>query len=223
MVAAAAIGAAVIGAGSSMLSSSSQAGSEKNAAQAQMKMYNQTRSDLLPYMTGGNNAFSAFQNLMGLNGGNPQSQLTALQNTPGYQFAFGQGEQALDRSAAARGMLLSGGQLKDVTGYGQGMASQLYQQTLGNYMNAASLGENAAAQTGNAGTAAAGQAGGFMQNAGTATASGYAGAANNIGSLLNNSAFLYQLQNGSGGGMQAGADPSLMGIPGLFSGTGVYG
>lgn len=45
---------------------------------------------------------------------------------PGYQFRMEQGQKALDRSAAARGLTQSGAQLKALTDYGQGMGSQEY-------------------------------------------------------------------------------------------------
>lgn len=50
---------------------------------------------------------------------------------PGYQFRLSEGNKALDRSAASRGMLLSGAQAKGLTDYNQGMASQEY----GNWWN----------------------------------------------------------------------------------------
>lgn len=48
------------------------------------------------------------------------------QNDPGYQFRLQQGEGALQASAAARGVLNSGGTLQDVLKYGQDYASQEY-------------------------------------------------------------------------------------------------
>ena len=45
---------------------------------------------------------------------------------PSYQWRFDQGQKALDRSAASKGMLLSGAQGKALQDYGQGAASQEY-------------------------------------------------------------------------------------------------
>src|SRR5690349_5537643 len=45
---------------------------------------------------------------------------------PSYQWRLEQGQQALDRSAASRGMLLSGAQVKASENYGQNAASQEY-------------------------------------------------------------------------------------------------
>jgi hypothetical protein len=67
-----------------------------------------------------------------------QNQLTGLLNDPskiqqtaGYQFDVDQGNQAINRSAAARGSLNSGGVLAELAKYGQGMASAEY----GNQVN----------------------------------------------------------------------------------------
>lgn len=49
-----------------------------------------------------------------------------IQETPGYKFALEQGNQAINRSAAAKGGLNSGGVLAELEKYGQGMASQEY-------------------------------------------------------------------------------------------------
>jgi hypothetical protein len=49
-------------------------------------------------------------------------------NEPGYQFRAQAGNQALERSAAARGVLRTGGTLKDLVEYGQNFAAQEYGQ-----------------------------------------------------------------------------------------------
>lgn len=176
---------------------------QANATAAQLSMYNQTRSDLQPFTQTGYGALSALASFLGpqgpvnstlsqlsdlygksgpistLLGTSPQGSAgmqSQLQNYPGYQFARDQGLQALDRSAASRGMLLSGGQLKDAQQFGQGLADQTYGTYLsqlegfgsglgglasqyGTYGNeiagVVNTGENAGAQTGNAGSAAA--------------------------------------------------------------------
>lgn len=48
-------------------------------------------------------------------------------NSPGYQFRLQQGEQALQASAAAQGLLRTGGTLENILGFGQQTASQEYQ------------------------------------------------------------------------------------------------
>ena len=53
--------------------------------------------------------------------------LEELQQTPGYQFRYDQGMDAVNNSAAAKGSLLSGRQLKAVDQYSQDFASTEYQ------------------------------------------------------------------------------------------------
>lgn len=67
---------------------------------------------------------------------NPDS----IQKTAGYKFRVGQGQEALERSLGARGLLRSGNRLTELTKYGQDMASQEYDNQanrlgslLGNY------------------------------------------------------------------------------------------
>lgn len=57
------------------------------------------------------------------------SDPSSVAQTPGYQFAYNQGLNAVNRTAAARGQLGSGNRLYDLTKYGQGMASQTYNNT----------------------------------------------------------------------------------------------
>ncbi|MDE2098401.1 MAG: hypothetical protein KGL39_14200 [Patescibacteria group bacterium] len=58
-----------------------------------------------------------------------------VEQTPGYQFQLDQGLQAIQRSAAAQGNLLTGGTSKDLNNYAQGMASTNYQQAYNNALN----------------------------------------------------------------------------------------
>lgn len=53
---------------------------------------------------------------------NPDS----IANTGAYKFAFQQGNEAVNRNLAARGLLKSGNRLAELTKFGQGLASQQY-------------------------------------------------------------------------------------------------
>lgn len=57
----------------------------------------------------------------------PPSGQDVLNQDPGYQFRVQQGQQQLDRQAAGKGQLLSGGQLKGAARFSQDLASQEYQ------------------------------------------------------------------------------------------------
>lgn len=56
-------------------------------------------------------------------------------NSPGFQFRLGEGLKALQRSAAAKGTLLTGGTLKASNDYAQNQATTQYQQDYNNAYN----------------------------------------------------------------------------------------
>jgi len=56
------------------------------------------------------------------------SDPSKIANTGAYQWAFNQGQGALERSQAAKGMNLSGNALAELQQYGQGMAGQQFNQ-----------------------------------------------------------------------------------------------
>src|SRR5690606_34867672 len=58
--------------------------------------------------------------------------LDRFQTGPGYEFAMGQGLDALERRAAARGQLNSGGTSLDTLTYAHGLAAQEWDDYLGN-------------------------------------------------------------------------------------------
>jgi hypothetical protein len=89
---------------------------------------------------------------------------------PSYQFRLDQGRKQLESSAAARGGLLTGQGLKDITNYGQGAASQEYQAAFDRFninqtnlynrlSGLANTGQNAANAMGGVGTNVANQIG----------------------------------------------------------------
>jgi hypothetical protein len=90
-----------------------------------------------------------------------------FQADPGYGFRFAQGQKALERSAAARGGLLSGNTGGALQQYGQGMASQEYQNAFNRYQaeRQARLGPlQSLAGIGQTSVNALGQAGGNYAN-----------------------------------------------------------
>lgn len=90
-------------------------------------------------------------------------------NSTGYQFRFGQGMDAINSNAAARGMLNSGATLKGLQTFGQGIASQEYQNYLNQLSNmnnilggTATAGQQQLGSVATAGTAGGGQAANAM-------------------------------------------------------------
>jgi hypothetical protein len=129
--------------------------------------------------------------------------MSDFQQDPGYAFRLSEGQKVLDRSAAARGGLISGGALRASTRYGQDMGSQGYQKAFNRYQTNRSnqlnplgslmtLGQNAAANQGasmgtygtNVGNAYMGQAdiqGNAMLAGAQARSSSYGDIANRYG------------------------------------------
>jgi hypothetical protein len=60
---------------------------------------------------------------------------------PGYQFRLQQGQEALERSGAARGVTNTGGTLRDILDYGQQAASQEYGNVFGRQRDVYDLNE----------------------------------------------------------------------------------
>ena len=122
---------------------------------------------------------------------------------PGYGFRLAEGQKALERSAAARGGLLSGSAMKGTLNYAQGLASQEYQNAFNRYtserdaqysklLGLTNVGAGAAGSMINATGAAGANTAAAQQARGEATASGYVGAANAINSGLSNISSYYQ-------------------------------
>lgn len=81
-----------------------------------------------------NNAANQWQSTTGAPNPNagytPQEVMQRLQAKPGYQFRMGEGQRAIEASAAARGGLNSGSTLRALTRYGQNFGTQEYDNEL---------------------------------------------------------------------------------------------
>ena len=124
---------------------------------------------------------------------------------PGYAFRLSEGQKALERSAAARGGLLSGATLKGIQRYGQEMGSQEYTNAFNRYQteraarlqplqSLAGVGQTTAQQLGQAGTQMASNVGEALTSGAAARASGYVGQANALTGALNTGLNYYQNQ-----------------------------
>jgi hypothetical protein len=116
-----------------------------NATKTQEQNYQTGLGLLSPYITGGDTALGYQLGALGLPGGVSKSDaLNAFRDSPGYQWALGQGLNGVQTSAAANGSLFSGGTLKDLNNYASGMADQTFNNWLGNVGNIAGSGRSAA-------------------------------------------------------------------------------
>lgn len=202
-----------------------QAQSAREAQALQKQMFDQQMAGQEPFRQAGISGQNQLLNYLGL-GGNTGAAgygkyaqdfgMSDFQADPGYAFRLSEGQKALDRSAAARGGLISGGALKAATRYGQDMGSQEYQNAYNRYQtnrtnqlqplgNLMSMGQSAAANQGaaagnygNAGanliTGAGNATAGGITGAGNATAAGQMGMANSFANALQTGATGYQNQ-----------------------------
>ena len=188
-----------------------QAAAADKSSQIQKDMFEQVRGDLNPYRTAGSDALAQLMGKMQPNGFfNQTYQGQDIYDDPSYQFRVNQGNNAIQGGAAAQGGLLSGATLKALQNYGQESASQEYQNAYNRFnadqtnqynrlSNLVGIGQNAAAQTGNAGTQTA-QAianntmqGANAQSAGTIAAGNKQ--ANAFGALLSGGLMAGKLMN----------------------------
>jgi hypothetical protein len=79
--------------------------------------------------------------MLGLDG--PASDFAS--DDPGYAFRLQEVQRSVDNSAAARGSTLSGAALKALQRYGQGMASQEFQNSYNRLSGISTTGQNSAA------------------------------------------------------------------------------
>lgn len=137
-----------------------------------------------------------------------QAAYDEFRQSPDYEFAYQEGLSALDKSAAARGTLQSGGYGRELTRYGQGVASQQFNNYANRLAQLAGGGQAATGSVSAAGLATSGnignaymaggqQQGNALQNAATARASGYAGVANAANSASSNYLLYSYLNKGT--------------------------
>ncbi|SFI84479.1 hypothetical protein [Albimonas pacifica] len=143
------------------------------------------------------------------------TEYRGFEATPGYQFQLEQGQQAIDRSAAARGGLFSGATMKASQRFGQGLAAQEYNTYLNRLAALAGTGQAATGATASAGQASAANTGNALMTAGQARASGYSGMANALSGGVQNGLGLYALSGGfdADGGSSLAPNSSPVPVP----------
>lgn len=153
----------------------------------QRRQFDLVQSLLAPYAQAGTKAIGAQADLAGLNGPDAQrAAITALESSPQMAALTKQGETAILQNASATGGLRGGNVQGALATFRPQMLSALIEQQYGRLGGLTSIGQNAAAGTGNAGMATgnnvtqllgqigASQAGGALAQG--ATNAGYAAA-----------------------------------------------
>ena len=219
-----------------MMSAIIQAQQADAARQQQERMYQEAVARMEPFRLGGVAATNRMQELYGIGGNQAAAgygsyaqpfSMADYQADPGYAFRVQQGQQAIDRSAAARAGLQSGAALKEAARFGQEMGSQEYGNAYNRFLQQRQLqlqalqglaapGSSAAIQAGQmgvdvgrniantmlAGGAAIGQG---IEQAGQARASSYMGGQSALQGALGGigrnamAAALYGQMQGGGG------------------------
>lgn len=201
-VAGAIVGSAVIGGNAASKAAKAQAGATRDAAQLQYDQFERQVELQEPWRKAGEEALNK---LVPLATEYTPFGMEQFQADPGYAFRMSEGMKGLERSAAARGGLLSGGMLKGIQRFGQDLASQEYTNAFNRYQteraarlaplqSLAGVGQTSAQTLGQAGQTMASNVGEAMQAGAAARASGYVGQANALTGALNTGLNYYQNQ-----------------------------
>lgn len=206
------LGGAYLSSNAASSAADTAAGASTQASQAsiaeQRRQFDINQANQQPWLTAGTGAVNQLAAGLAPGGQFTQNFTPAdfmAGQDPGYGFRMSEGLKALDRSAASRGGLLSGATLKGAQQYGQGLASQEYQNAFNRYQtnranilnplqSLAGVGQSTATALGTAGSNMAGNIGNtLMSNAANtgnaamsaagARISAYGGAANVLGRM----------------------------------------
>jgi hypothetical protein len=208
-IAGAIIGSALIsgiaGASASSKASKAQIRASEIADARQKEMFDKQVELQAPFREAGLTSQNRLMQYLGLSGAPGDAgygkyagdfSMQDFTTDPGYAFRLAEGNKALDRTAAMRGGLLSGGAMKAAQRYGQDMGSQeymnaynRYQTNRANQLNPLQSLMGSGQSAANTLTTAAGQLGSNLAEnalgAGNARASGYIGQANALTGALN--------------------------------------
>lgn len=214
---------AALQAGAGLVGGLAQAASQRQAASAQSdaaqraldmqkSIYEQQSALNKPFYQAGVTGQNRLMDLLGLGSNTTGADfgkyakdfsMSDFQADPGYAFRLAEGQKALDRQAAARGGLISGGALKAAARYGQDMGSQEYQSAFNRYQtnranqlqplgSLQNIGQSAANQQsgalGNYGV----NAGNLLTQQGAAQAAGNLGTGNTINNMIGAGISAYQ-------------------------------
>jgi hypothetical protein len=215
------LGAALIGRSAAQKAGDTQAAAADRAAQLQREQFDRQIELQAPFRDVGVRALPELEAASRYT----NFGMDQFQADPGYGFRLAEGQKALERSAAARGGLISGGALKAAQRYGQEMGSQEYTNAFNRYQterqarlnplqSLAGMAQTSTGQLGQAGQAMATGVGEAGAAAAQARASGYMGGANalsqGLGQYINYSqgqdrnALFRQMLNKPSGGVGGG-------------------
>ena len=232
------IGGAIISSYAASNASQDQVNAANNETALEQQEFNTIQGNEKPFIQAGQTAVGQLS--QGTQAGGQFSGSFTPQDflnnqDPAYGFMQQQGNQAVERSGAAQGLDLSGGTLKGLVQYSQGLASNEYQNAYNRYMSSrnqnyselsgiAGMGQAGASNAASQGNVATGQMANSMSGGANAAAAGTVGQANAFSGALSsigNYAGQYGILSKMGLLGGGSVDPNIITYPaGVQSGTG---
>jgi hypothetical protein len=197
------------------LAADAQIKQAREAMDLQRQIYGQSRADQQPWMQAGQTSLADMLRMLQPGGFDYQAD-------PGFQFRMAEGAKALERSAAARGGLNSGGFARSMMRYGQGLASEeygnAYNRRFGSLRDIAGMGQGSAQNLGGLGQNYANSMSSLHGAIGNAKAAGLMGVLDSGRRMENDFRTLASMAfpvsgGGSPGGYGGGFGGGQMGIP----------
>lgn len=186
---AAILGAGALGAAGNIYASSKAAGAANNAANQNnallREMFGKAEGWLSPYMMQGQAVNPLILGALGIGDGAASDKaFDAFRDSTGYNFALKSGSNAVNSSAATRGLLSSGANLKALTDYGQNVGDQWYGRWFNGLVGQQGVGANAAGALAGMGNQYAQNVGANNNSAAGATGNAWLSGAGSMNSLL---------------------------------------
>ena len=173
-----------------------QEGAARQNSQLYGSRYAETQGNFQPYQQAGTDSLSRLQ---AVNNGD----YTGFMQSPDYLAARDMGLEGVDRQAAARGLLGSGGTDADRISFAGNLATQNLNNYRSSLMGVAGLGANMTGNLGGLGASYTGMQTGQNTAAGQARASGYGAWGNALGGIGAIGGDYFGYQGGAGGGVNS--------------------
>lgn len=211
----------ITGAGKAGDAASAAASTQANSAQLGIdelrRQFDRLQELQSPYAQAGASSLKAQQDLAGLNG--PEAQAAAiaqLEGSPAFTAMQKQGETALLQNASATGGLRGGNTQGALAEFRPALLAQMIDQQYGRLGGITSLGQNAAAGTGNAGMQTGANVASLLQQQGAATAGGQLAQGGvrgaGFGNLMGIAGTAAAMYGGFGGAKGPAMAPSMTGF-----------
>lgn len=174
-----------------------QTASDAQAIAEQRRQFNETQANLAPFLDVGKSALGPLGDLLGLNGNdNASTAIEDLKDSPLYQALFNNGQNTILANASATGGLRGGNTQSSLANFGRDTLASVIENQLNRLSGTATMGQNAAAQTGSFGQQSTDAITRLMTDQGQANAgAALARGAANVGAVKDISGALASLAN----------------------------